>query len=389
MMAGRSYRVALILPKGHEYAARLIEGVVGFVRDHSGYAFTDISYDEDRTPPAVYHVEADGVLVWANHDSPWVLDLRDRGVKLVSLNGEWLADGIPCVGFDNEAVLDSAVEHLADLRYPHAAYIGHMSSRNPAKLRIRDGFLSRARRRGWTAAAFEVPGIPSEERHRLGDPGSERELIGFLRSLSTPVCIHCDDDYVGVLICRVAEHMGLSVPADVAVLGLLDMAIARLSSPSLSSIPAPGQWVGSAAMQLLSGLLSGKRPPRRQVLVAPPPVVARESTGGTIVRNDDIRRAHRIIEQRACEGLTVNELIDRLAISQKTLNKRYSAVYGCTPGEAIRRVRVERARQWLVTTGLSIGRVALMCGFNEASNFDLFFKRETGCTPSEYRDKRR
>ena len=82
------YRVALFLPKGHEYAARLIEGVVSFVHEHAGFEFVEVPYDENRTPPAAYHVEVDGALVWAHHDSPWVLDLRNRGVKLVSPNSE-------------------------------------------------------------------------------------------------------------------------------------------------------------------------------------------------------------------------------------------------------------------------------------------------------------
>jgi len=385
----KGYRVALILPKGHEYAARLIEGVIGFVEDHAGFQFIEVPYDENRTPPAVYHLDVDGALVWTHHDCPWVLDLRDRGVKLVSLNSEWLADGICCVGFDLEAVLDAAVEYLAVLGRNHAAYIGHLSSRNPAKLRLRDGFIDRARRRGWTTAAVEIPGIPSEERQRLSEPEAEQELIDFLRGLTMPACIHCDDDYVGVLVCRVAEHLGLAVPADVAVLGFYDLAIARFSTPTLSSIPAPGQLVGSAGMRLPSDLLNGTQPTRTQLMVAPPPVVERESTGGTIVRDDDIRQAQRMIREHACERLTVTELVDRFAISQKTLNKRFSAVYGCTPGEAIRRVRAERARQWLATTDLSIARIAAMCGFGEPSNFNLFFKREIGCTPSEYRSQSR
>jgi LacI family transcriptional regulator len=382
-------RVALILPKGHEYAARLIEGVVSFVHEHAGFEFVEVPYDENRTPPAAYHVEVDGALVWAHHDSPWVLDLRDRGVKLVSLNSEWRDDGIPCVGLDLEAMLDAAIEHLAGLGRKQAAYIGHLTARNPAKLRMRDGFLGRARRKGWTATAIEIPGIPSEERQRLAEPGLERELIDFLRGLGTPACIQCDDDYVGILVCRVAEHLGLTVPGDVAVLGLYDMAIARFSSPTLSSVPASGQLVGLAGMQLLSDLLGGARPTETYVMVAPPPVVERESTGGIAIRNDDIRKAHQMIEQHACEGLTVEQLLERFAISQKTLNKRFAAVYGHTPGAAIRRVRIEQAKRWLATTNLSIARIAAMCGFDEPSNFNLFFKRETGCTPSEYRRQSR
>ena len=89
--------------------------------------------------------------------------------------------------------------------------------------------------------------------------------------------------------------------------------------------------------------------------------------------------------QPDCEGLTVEQLLERLALSQKTLNKRFAAVYGETPGAAIRRVRTERAKQWLATTDLSVARIATMCGFAEPSNFNLFFNRETGRTPTAYR----
>lgn len=384
-MMGRKYRVALPLPKGHEYSTRLIEGIITSVQDRVGFEFIEVPYEENRTPAAIYHVEADGALVWTHHYSSWVLDLRDRGVKVVSLNSEFLADGIPCVGFDSDAILDAVVEHLAKLKWSHAAYIGHLTAINPAKLRQRDGFLQRANGKRWTTAAFEIPGIPSEERERLAAPAAESELIAFLQSLPKPVSIFCDDDYVGVLVCRVAEHLELSVPKDIAVLGVYDMAIARFSHPTLSSVPAPGQLVGAAGMKLLIELLNGAAPTENRVMIAPPPVVERESTGGTVVRDDDIRQAYRMIQEHACEGLTVAELIDRFAISQKTLNKRFSAVYGCTPGEAIRRIRLEQAKQWLGTTKLSIARIAAMCGFDEPSNFNLFFKREAGCTPSDYR----
>lgn len=381
--------MALVLPKGHEYAARLIEGVVGFAQSHPGYEFIEVPYEEARTPPAVYRVEADGALVWAHHDNPWVLDLRDRGVKLVSFNSEWLSQGIPCVSFDIQAVPQRAVEHLGTLGRKHAAHVGHLTSGSPAKTQLRENFLAEGRRRGWTVSAFDVPGVPSSEPRRLTNPAAERELIAFLRSLNRPAVIHCDDDYVGVLVCRVAAHIGLSVPDDLAVLGYFDLAIARLSSPSLSSIPAPGQLVGSAGMQVLEALLRGRRKVRRRTKVPPPPVAQRESTGRAIVRDDDIRQAYQMIQEHACDGLTVMELVDRLAISQKTLNKRFLAVYGCTPGQAIRRERVERAKAWLSSAGLSISRIATMCGFRAASNFDFFFKRETGCSPGEYRARQR
>lgn len=388
-MSRKPKRIALVLPKGHDYAVRLIEGVLSAIKDHKAYEFVEIPYDEDRSPAPVYSIEVDGALVWTHPGNSWVLDFRDRGVKVVSFNSEWLAAGIPCVGVDRNAVADKAFEHLAILGHPHAAYVGHMMTGSAAKLRERDLFLDSARRRGWTTASLEVPGVPSGERQRLADPAAEPELIAFLRILPRPAIVFCDDDYVAALVCRVAEHVRLVVPGDLAVLGQFDMTIARFSVPTISSMPGSGEAIGAAGMKLLAGLLEGKPAPSAPVTVPPPDVVPRESTGGTTLRDDDIRRAHDMIERLACQGLTVEQLLTRVSMSQKTLNKRFEAVYGRTPGATIRHVRAERARELLTATDLSIGRIADMVGFDEPSNFNLFFKREVGCTPGEYRARAR
>lgn len=388
-MAPAPKRIALILPKGHDHALRLVAGVLHAVKDRPSYRFVEIPYDEHAAPPGIASLAVEGALVWTHPGVPWVIGLRDRGVKVVSLNAEWQPFGIPCVGTDVAAMVRLGIEHLARLGRGHAAFVGHMIAPGSSKQRQRDLFLEEAGSRGWTAAAVEVPGIPSEERKRLAEPAAERKLGEFLRGLPTPAVVACDDDYVAALVCSVAEHVGLRVPDDLAVLGQFDMAVARFNVPTISSMPGPGQLVGAAGMRLLAGLLAGKEPPAEPVLVAPPDVVCRESTGGTTLRDDDIRRAHDLIERFACEGLTVEQLLTRITLSRNTLAKQFEAVYGRSPGAMIRHVRAERAKHLLSTTDLSIGRVADMCGFGEPSNFTQFFSREVGCTPGDFRAKSR
>jgi LacI family transcriptional regulator len=170
---------------------------------------------------------------------------------------------------------------------------------------------------------------------------------------------------------------------------LLSLLVARLVRPTLSSIPVPGQAVGAAGMRLMGRLLDGRRIRKKHVTVSPPPVVRRESTGGRVTRDADMERARQMIEQYACRGLTVEQLVDRLAVSQKTLNKHFLKAYGHLPGSAIRQVRLDRAKGWLDRTNLTVGRIADMCGFSEHTSFNFFFKRATGCTPSEYRERSR
>jgi len=103
-----TYRVALLFPKGHEYAARLIEGVVDFAGDHPEFEFVEILFEEGRMPPAVYQVEADGSLFWASRDSSWVLDLRDLEVSEVMVHRKSITmvdAGQPVDGGDDRAAM--------------------------------------------------------------------------------------------------------------------------------------------------------------------------------------------------------------------------------------------------------------------------------------------
>jgi len=193
-----------------------------------------------------------------------------------------------------------------------------------------------------------------------------------------------DDDYMAALVCGVAAHLGLTVPADVAVLGSFDMTIARFSMPTITSLPGSGQAVGMTVIKLLADRITGKPAPVGLVFVATPPVAERESTGGSTERDDDMRKARDLIDRFACKGLTVGQLL-RLSLSKKTLTKRFRAVFGLTPGQAIRSVRADGASERLSSTDFSMGRIADMCGFDEQSNFNRFFRRRVGCSPGQYR----
>lgn len=388
-MARKPKRIALVLPARREYTALLLRGFLAAIDDPRRQQFVEMPYDEGATPAGVRSIAVDGAVVWTDASHRWVLDWRDQGVKLVSCNSDWLPDRIPCVAAESDAALDGIVEHLATLAPTHAAYVGYRVAEGPSKQSHRDAFLARAAARGWDTSALEVPGIPPGQPHRLAAASAEKELVRFLRGLPKRTVVYCDDDYVAALVCSVARHIRRDVPEDLAVLGRHDVTMARFNVPTISSQPVPGEQVGATAMRILLDLLAGKPAPAAPVLIPMPGVIVRESTGGTTRRDDDVLRAHSLIERFACQGLTVDQLLRQVSLSQKTFNKRYEAAYGRTPGAAIRRVRAQRAKDWLTTTDLSVGRIADLCGFDESTNFVAFFRREVGCTPGEYRHRAR
>ncbi len=388
-MARKPKQIAIVLPTRLDYAGLLMRGMLEAVGDRTHHRLIEMPYEEGGFPQAITSIVPDGAIIWADASHRWVLDWRDRGVKLVSCNSEWTSEGIPCVACELDATTAKLVDHLATLDPGHGAFVSYHIAQSPAKQRSRDAFLASAARRGWGTSACNVPGNPSLEPHRLAVPAAEKELIRFLRRLPKRTAIYCDDDYVAALVCSVAGHINRAVPDDLAVLGKHDTTIARFHVPTISSQPSPGERIGAAAMQILLDLLAGKRPPAGCLRIPPPPVVVRESTGGTTVRDDDLARAHDMIQKFACQGLTAQQLIRRVVVSQKTFNKRFQAVYGRTLGAAIRHARAEQAKEWLATTNFPVSRIADMCGFDEPTNFVAFFRREVGCTPGVYRNRAR
>jgi len=144
-------------------------------------------------------------------------------------------------------------------------------------------------------------------------------------------------------------------------------------------------------MRLLDEMLAGGSRARGPCYLPNPPIVQRESTGTPSEQGDgdDIEKGPRLIHERAGEGITVNEVMETLTISRVTLTKRFAQAYGRTPGQEIRRVRAEQAKQYLANTDITVTRIAGMCGFRDLNLLCVFFKREVGCTPSEFRRQRR
>jgi AraC family transcriptional regulator len=101
--------------------------------------------------------------------------------------------------------------------------------------------------------------------------------------------------------------------------------------------------------------------------------------------------------QRAVEYLRVNfkepPTLDQLAaavgVHPVHLAREFHRKEGVTVGGYIRKLRVDLASQQLVSSAEPIVDIALAAGFSDHSHLTRVFRRETGVTPTEYRNLRR
>lgn len=97
--------------------------------------------------------------------------------------------------------------------------------------------------------------------------------------------------------------------------------------------------------------------------------------------------AQKYIENHFEKKIRVDELADRLAISRRTLERRFKKATSNTVTEYVQRVKVEAAKKRLESTRRNVGEVMVEVGYADSKSFRNLFRRITGLTPLEYRNK--
>jgi AraC-like DNA-binding protein len=100
-------------------------------------------------------------------------------------------------------------------------------------------------------------------------------------------------------------------------------------------------------------------------------------------RRELVRRAISFMEENLEESIDVKEVASAVALSPAYFSKIFTEETGRNPSEFLIFLRIERAREYLTHTNMSVTDVCIALGYNR-SHFSRLFKRETGQSPAEY-----
>jgi len=89
------------------------------------------------------------------------------------------------------------------------------------------------------------------------------------------------------------------------------------------------------------------------------------------------------------ESLLTEKLCDRLAISKSSLYNKTKSVLGTTPHGLINQRRMRKAAILLDSTTLTVSEIIDQTGFNSRAHFYELFNKAFGCSPSDYRLKKK
>lgn len=103
--------------------------------------------------------------------------------------------------------------------------------------------------------------------------------------------------------------------------------------------------------------------------------------------DDAIRNAQLYIEENFEDRIAVDSLADRFAIGRRTFERRFRKATGNTVVEYIQRVKVEAAKRSFESSRKNISEVMYDVGYTDTKAFRDLFRKITGLTPIEYRNK--
>ena len=103
--------------------------------------------------------------------------------------------------------------------------------------------------------------------------------------------------------------------------------------------------------------------------------------------DDLVTKTQRCIENAYSDPGTIEQILHDIPASRRNIVRRFKLATGTTLIEYLQKTRVEAAKKMLEQTNKSIMEIMLDTGYNDLKTFRQLFKKSSGMTPKEYRDK--
>lgn len=103
--------------------------------------------------------------------------------------------------------------------------------------------------------------------------------------------------------------------------------------------------------------------------------------------DEPIRLAQEFIEKNVTEKISVEELAVKFAIGRRHFERRFKKATNNTPVEYIQRVKIEAAKKYLESSRKNVNEVMYEVGYSDTKAFRTVFKKITGLSPIDYKNK--
>jgi DNA-binding LacI/PurR family transcriptional regulator len=280
LRTGRTGLLALVVPEiDVPYFSKLAREVIRAATAEGFHVMIDqTGHDRDRRQSLLRGTERtllfDGVL-FAPLATAQDLESIDPDRPLVLL-GEHSFDGrFDHVAIDNVQAAHDATAHLLTLGRRRLVAVGAQPEEDFATpLQRTEGFT-----RALTEAGFAVTPEQIRPAARYSREDGYRATAALIDAQERPDAIFCYSDLLAMGAIRAIFDAGLTVPDDIAVIGIDDIDEGKYARPSLSTVSLDIGYIASQAVAALCARIDNPSRIATEI-IAPHSLLPRESTGG-------------------------------------------------------------------------------------------------------------
>lgn len=214
------------------------------------------------------------------------------------------------------------------------------------------------------------------------------QVSRWLLSLPKPIALFACDDYYALQITEVCKMYDISIPEEIAVLGVdNDKLLCNISDPQLSSIELDIENGGYEAGKLLHQFIEKKIIAPVDIIIKPVRIVPRASTERFAVSDRHIEQLLQYIDNNYQNPLSVDELTQIIPFSRRVLEKKFKRETGTSVYQYLLDLRIEKFADLLITTDLPLIEAATRSGFTDYKNISRIFTKAKEMTPLQYRKR--
>ena len=310
-----------------------------------------------------------------------------RTIPCILLNSDSYPDlPVPVVRPDEHAAGKLAAEHFLAQGFEH---FGHVTLPIPSASLFeerRTSFQQRLAKDGFSVDThFLTEYVDPFQTTPIAD-----SLAQWLKALPKPCAILACNDGVGAVVVDLCRRQGIDVPGDISIMGIENFPlICQTLNPQLSSIQLPFEEIGRVAAGLICGRNASAGLGCEVRKISTLELVHRGTT--TLHRLGDslVTRALKFIDHHIEEPFKIAAMLKSIGTTPPTLAFHLKEKLGRTAIEEVRRRRIQRAKQLLVETELSIAKIAKKSGFTSPVRLNHVFLEFAKIPPGEYRRQSR
>ena len=307
--------------------------------------------------------------------------VRDLGLPAVDLSVFGQDAGLPSLEFDPADIACQARAHFFERGLHHFAWY---PDDDAPPVRFRKVAFVKA----MAEHDIKVHPIPSfhtsDGQQNWQD--AARKLGEYLKTLPRPIGVLCFSDEWGLKVMQACQQVGLSIPEDVAVLGINNNTLVceSLSIP-LSSVMLDMEAWAYEACAMLDKLMDGKPIDKGLTRYPSSGVVTRQSTDVVACDHSEVAKAVAFIANHYHKPIGVDDVVEATRMTRPGLKRAFSRHLRRSIREEIQRVRVRHIKRLLRETDYTIETIAGEVGFAGPRQLYQTFERVETLTPRQYR----